>query len=350
MSYVAIGLMSGTSLDGLDIVMCNFSNDENNKWNFDWIDATTFPYDDVWKTKLSAADKLAGVELLELHNEYGRFMGKRVLAFMQHQQTRPQLICSHGHTIFHEPEKGLTFQLGNGASIAAQTGITTVSDFRTLDVALGGQGAPLVPIGDKILFDGYDYCLNLGGFANISFVDKNKRKAFDISPVNIIINHLAQQLGKPMDYYGEFAKKGIVDPNLFAKLNQLDHYAKKPPKSLGKEWLHQKVFPLLHSSRLTVPDQLRTVYEHIAFQLKLNVHERARVLVTGGGAKNTFLMDLLKQMVYADFIIPDEKLVDFKEALIFALLGILRVENRANCLSSVTGARHDNIGGIVYKI
>jgi anhydro-N-acetylmuramic acid kinase len=346
MKTLAIGTMSGTSLDGIDIALCSFS-DSDGTWSYEIVEAQTIAYPTTWIEKLRGAHHLNAQEFLLLHNEYGCYTGELISEFLRGKDI-PKLVASHGHTIFHQPEKKLTFQLGNGASIAATTGITTVSEFRNFDVALGGQGAPLVPVGDQLLFPEFDYCLNIGGFANISFELNGVRIAFDIAPANIILNDLAQQSGHPYDKNGQLGVSGTVSESLLKKLNSLDFYDQKWPKSLGREWIDQQVNPLLLASGISIEDQASTVYEHIAFQVSKALVKTGRLLATGGGSKNLYLIDKLKQKTSCQIVLPEEKLIDFKEALIFAFLGVLASNGRDNVLASVTGSAHDHVGGAIY--
>ncbi len=348
MNILAVGVMSGTSLDGIDIALCRFS-DKGKSWSYEIIEAQTFNYSMDWVEKLKNAPFLNAEHFILLHNEYGAYTGDLINRFL-HDKEQPQLIASHGHTIFHQPERKLTFQIGNGASIAAKTGITTISDFRNYDVALGGQGAPLVPIGDQLLFPEFDYCLNIGGFSNISFESNGRRIASDISPSNIVLNELAQQKGQTFDRDGQLGSAGTVDPHLLGQLNNLDFYQKKWPKSLGREWVDNQIIPLLKNSGLTIEDQAATFYEHIAFQISDTTGSTGQLLITGGGAKNLFLVEKLKQKCSCRIVLPDEKLIDFKEALIFAFLGVLSFKGQVNVLSSITGSSRDHIGGILYKV
>ncbi|MFW5773358.1 MAG: anhydro-N-acetylmuramic acid kinase, partial [Tangfeifania sp.] len=208
--YKIIGIMSGTSLDGLDIAAVEFSYNNGN-CDFQIIAAETGTYSHDWENRLRKSTELSGEKLIQLHTDYGRFLGKEIKRFIKRTGFVPELLASHGHTVFHQPEKGFTFQVGSGAHIAAETGITTIADFRTGDVALGGQGAPLVPVGDRLLFSQYESCLNLGGFANISFEKERKRMAFDICPANFILNNLARKLGKSFDESGELGRQGTID-------------------------------------------------------------------------------------------------------------------------------------------
>lgn len=348
MNLTSLGIMSGTSLDGVDLAMCRFT-EKKGQWQYEILDSKTICYPNEWEQKLRKTHKLEAVDFLLLHNEYGRYIGSLVNNFLNGKLI-PDIISSHGHTIFHQPDKEFTFQLGSGASIAATTQITTISDFRTLDVALGGQGAPLVPIGDKLLFGDYDYCLNLGGFANISFEDNNNRIAFDICPVNLVLNNLASQKNRPFDKDGDIGASGKIDQSLLDSLNSLSYYKQKWPKSLGREWVEKYINPLLADSGISIEDQTATFYEHIAYQISKVVGSKGKILCTGGGTKNIYLVSKLREKTVCQIVVPNENLIDFKEALIFAFLGVLSFMGRVNCLSSVTGAKMDNIGGIIIPI
>lgn len=357
MEYHVIGLMSGTSLDGLDIAACKFCY-ENGKWTFAIQDAETVAYTEPLQEKLRNAHTLSAYEYVLLHNELANYWGILVKQFIENQAIKVDFIASHGHTVFHQPQKGLTTQIGNGAILAAICQLPVVSDFRVLDVALGGQGAPLVPIGDKLLFGEYDFCLNLGGIANISTENNGQRIAYDICPANMILNHLALQLGYSYDENGNLARKGKFDKELFENLNQLDFYQQVAPKSLGREWFAEKFMPLINqylhnTNHETIENLLATCTHHIAYQIAQNItstkQEKPTLLVTGGGAFNSYLLELLQN--YApnlQIIVPDSRLIQFKEALIFAFLGVLRWRNEPNALKSVTGASKDSCGGSVF--
>jgi len=346
-SYTAIGVMSGTSLDGLDIVLAKFIKNDN--WSFEILDSKTYNYSEKIKSQLSLAENLSAQNFLLFHNNYGKYIGELINDFLKNKKTQADIIASHGHTIFHQPENNFTFQIGNGAIIAKETGITTVSDFRTLDVALNGQGAPLVPIGDELLFSEYDYCLNIGGFANISFQKNNERLAFDICPANIITNYLCEKINLSYDNKGELGRSGIINKDLLSELNNIKFYSKQRPKSLGKEWLVNIFIPIIEKYNISISDKLRTLYEHIAEQIAAALEDslNKKVLITGGGAYNEFLIERIMQHTQNKIILPSEEIIDFKEALIFAFLGILRTRNEINTLSSVTGALRDSSGGII---
>lgn len=347
--YAVVGMMSGTSMDGMDLVLCQFSR-ESNEWHFHVEKALTYDYSPEWITKLNQAFHLPADEFLELHNAYGRLIGDHIARFLKDNKLSADLVASHGHTIFHQPEKGFTFQLGEGASIVSRCNVTTVSDFRTMDVALGGQGAPLVPVGDELLFSRYGYCLNLGGFANVSNRPDGKRIAFDLCPVNIVLNELARRTGNEFDMDGKIGRSGIPYPQLVNDLNNLEYYRQSGPKSLGREWVEKSYLPLLDKYNLPLENIMGSVYEHIAEQIGsyLDLSGPGEVLVTGGGAFNTFLIEKIQSHTKSGLIIPDEQLVKFKEALIFAFLGLLRLRNETNCLSSVTGAVRDSSSGVIH--
>lgn len=347
-TFHVIGAMSGTSLDGLDLAYCIFEKKKKG-WRFSIPHTQCIKYNDAFRKNLAELETKSALEFVKADTEFGIFTGNKIKSFIAKHGLSVDFIASHGHTIFHQPQNGFTSQIGNGAAIAAATGITTICDFRRLDVALGGQGAPLVPIGDQLLFAEYDYCLNLGGFANISFQQNRKRIAFDICPVNIVLNNLSLELGQEFDKNGVLAKSGKLNNELLQELNALSFYAKKFPKSLGKEWVLDEIFPLLHRSKLPITDKLHTFCEHIAIQISKALKSNSgKIICTGGGTYNRFLMQRIKHHTAATVIVPERKLIEFKEALLFAFLGVLRSTGQKNCLKSVTGAISDNIGGCVY--
>ncbi len=346
-TYQVIGLMSGTSLDGLDIAYCRFSHTGGN-WQFAIETAETIAYPLPLAEKLKGATSLEEKELHHLDIELGDFFGRQVNQFISRHKFSVDFIASHGHTVFHQPEKRFNLQIGNPQVLSKITGLPVVADFRTRNIMAGGQGAPLVPIGDKLLFNEYNYCINLGGFSNISYDNKTgKRIAFDICPVNIVLNQLAKETGKDYDINGETGKQGKIHQPLLDELNAISYYSQSAPKSLGSEWLEKNFLPVLSKYNLSVTDQLRTVYEHIVFQIKkiLDPLLTGKILFTGGGAHNTFLTELLRKNLKQTVVLPDKQIIDYKEALIFAFLGVLRKENIPNCLSSYTGAPEDMVCG-----
>lgn len=341
--------MSGTSLDGLDIALCEFAG-EGLDLTYKILKAETISYSAEQKNKMRSLPYLNVENYFKLHHQFGKFIGKEVAEFLKDQKEKPAAIASHGHTVFHQPQKGFSTQIGCGATIAAHSGITTVCDFRSLDVALNGQGAPLVPIGDELLFGKHESCLNIGGIANISFKKNNSRVAFDICIANMALNHFAQLAGSDYDENGNWAKLGNFDEDLFKDLNALDFFKQKGAKSVGREWFETEFLYCIDKCKLPVNDILNTLVNHIAFQIAqvLNQNKLNDVLITGGGAHNTFLVDALKKYYKGKIAIPDAITINYKEALIFALLGHLRLTEKINTLSSVTGAKQNSIGGAVY--
>lgn len=349
-TYKIIGVMSGTSLDGLDLAYCTFTQ-KDDTWSYTIEHAETIPYDQKWLVRLTQLPTQPIFIYPKTDMFYGKYIGIQIKQFLKrHQINEVDFIASHGHTIFHQPNEGFTAQIGSGASIYAETGIPTVCDFRSLDVALGGQGAPLVPIGDELLFGDYDACLNLGGFANISYREKGKRIAFDICACNMLLNTVAQQAGKSFDENGDMAREGEVNATLLAELNDLPYFKQRGAKSLGREWVETEIWPLVAKHQILLEDVLATFVEHIAIQTAACTRSESihTILVTGGGAYNGRLMERIQ--AHTSMAIPqaDDKLIQYKEALIFAFLGVLRVENITNTLASVTGAKRESIGGCVY--
>lgn len=343
--------MSGSSLDGVDLAYCEFRR-EDEMWDSRIVHCETIPYPSWLKILLDDPASLSNNEVLELDLLLGTFYAEEIRDFHRRHNVVSNLIGSHGHTLFHEPEKGITFQAGNGAIMAERTEIIVVNDFRREDVAQGGQGAPLVPIGDKLLFGTYDACLNLGGFANISFDDpQGKRRAFDIGPANLALNRIAQMEGKDFDEDGVMAASGKVDDSLLAHLNSHEYYMREAPKSLGKEWFQEVFIPHSKSTELSIRDQMATMVEHIAIQLtaSLDLACAKEVLVSGGGAMNLTLMERFRYHSGARVHIPSLELVQFKEALIFAFLGLLKYQGEINCLASVTGGTSDLSVGTIHN-
>lgn len=359
-SYRITGLMSGTSLDGLDIANCQFKKEADGKWHYTIINATTIAYPEQWVERLKQLPHADGQSLVLADLELGEYMGRAAADFIRESNFRPQALASHGHTIFHQPDKKMTLQIGNGWRMALAAGIPVINDFRSLDVALGGQGAPLVPIGDRLLFADYDFCLNLGGIANLSTVRQNKSIAFDIAAANMALNYLAQKEGKTYDKGGELALQGCLSQKVLDQLNALPFYQQAPPKSLGYEWVKAEVFPLLNTTGLSTADLLHTYAHHLAEEIGQavlpfiqNETTPKKLLVTGGGAHNTYLIQMLKQKLSPLHItveVPEPQLVEFKEALIFAFLACLQLRGEPNSLASVTGAANDSIGGTRYEI
>ena len=348
--YYVVGVMSGTSLDGIDL--CYIKFEFQKKWKFKIIDFETITYSLDWKTKLYNAILLGKKELKTLDANYSLYLSKKISEFILKNNVKKEaIVCSHGHTVFHQPENGITLQIGNSIEIKNSLDNIIVCDFRVQDVKLGGQGAPLVPIGDKLLFYDYDFCLNLGGFANISFEEEYKRIAFDICPVNIVLNYYSEKLGFEFDEDGTISKQGTINAKLLDSLNNLKFYKKEHPKSLGLEWVKKEVLLLIDSFDLEIKNILRTFIEHIAIQINNSVKNKplGTILVTGGGVYNTFLIQRIKSLSKHKIHIPESDIVNYKEALIFGLLGVLKLRNEVNCLSSVTGVTKDHSSGKTYK-
>lgn len=350
-NYHVIGLMSGTSLDGVDLAYCKFIF-KNNSWEYQIIHAKCIQYDQLWKKKLANAENENALAISILDVELGKYFAILINNFIEENNINAvDFIASHGHTIFHQPEHNLTLQIGSGASISANTGISTVCDFRTMDVSMGGQGAPLVPIGDRDLFSNFDFCLNIGGIANVSFNLNGERLAYDICPANMMLNYYLPDKHMMFDHSGAIARSGSCNSDLLAELNMLAYYNQEPPKSLGKEWVLANIYTLVSKFKLNNQDILATLVEHIAMQIAKscrNTSKPPKVLITGGGAYHHYLIERINFHTSAQIIIPAAELIEFKEALIFAFLGVLRMRNENNCLASVTGAKKDNCGGAVY--
>ncbi|RXR17211.1 anhydro-N-acetylmuramic acid kinase [Flavobacterium amnicola] len=349
-NYNVVGVMSGTSLDGVDLAHIIFSISDG-KWKYEILESETIPYTNQWVNRLKIAVDFSEEELLQLNNDYTEVLGEIITNFIQKFNLKNlDAVCSHGHTILHQPQNGFTLQIGNLPEIAKIVNQKIICDFRVQDVQLGGQGAPLVPIGDRILFSEFDYCLNLGGFSNVSFEENGKRIAFDISPVNTVLNFYANTIGLQYDNKGTIAKSGITSEDLLAELNALDFYQKKYPKSLGFEFVKTIVLPIIEKYELSIEDKLRTFTEHIAFQIANALPlKNGKLLITGGGAYNDFLIAQMKNYLpEMQIVIPNAKTIEFKEALIFALLGVLKLRNEINVLSSVTGSKQDHCSGVLF--
>jgi anhydro-N-acetylmuramic acid kinase len=350
-NYHVIGVMSGTSLDGVDLAEINFQI-KNNKWSFTILKSETIAYTPEWVQKLKEAVNYSDSELKELNENYTDLLGKIIKSFIDKNKIIDlDAVCSHGHTILHQPQNGFTLQIGNLPKIGALVNEKVVCDFRVQDVELGGQGAPLVPIGDRILFSEFYYCLNLGGFSNVSFEENGTRYAFDISPVNTVLNFYANQLGLEYDDEGKIAQKGKLNLELLNELNALVYYSKPFPKSLGFEFVKEIVLPLIENYSIATEDKMHTFTEHIAWQTNLALAKKeGKMLITGGGAYNKFLLERMHfHLPNIEIVVPDGNTLEFKEALIFALLGVLKLRNAINVLSSVTGAKNDHSSGVIYN-
>lgn len=349
-TYYCIGVMSGTSVDGVDLAHILLKK-KDAIWSFEIFECETVPYDSVWTSKLKEAVAYSEVELRQLNTEYTQLLGTIIADFIKKYQLKNlDAICSHGHTILHQPKKGITLQIGNLKELASICRQKVICNFRIQNVQLGGQGAPLVPIGDHLLFSEYNYCLNLGGFSNISFQENNQRIAFDIAPVNTVLNFYANKLGLDYDNQGSISRSGYIDSGLLDELNQMDYYRKPYPKSLGFEFVKERVLPIMEGYAISIENKLCTFTEHIAYQIgSALTNKKGTLLLTGGGAYNQFLTERIAfHLPEIKIIIPDKKILEFKEALLFGLLGILKLRNENNVLSSVTGSKNDHCSGFIY--
>lgn len=353
MIYRVIGLMSGSSLDGLDIAFVEFAQ-QSGVWQYEVKAVDCKPFSDEWIEKLNSLTEASAFRYLSLHAEFGQYLGEKVNEFIAEKglEYQVQLIVSHGHTVFHEPGIKMTAQLGDGAAIAATTGINVVSDLRALDIAFGGQGAPIVPIGEKFLFSDYQYLLNLGGIANLTQMKNGIPFAFDVAPANRVLNLLAQQVGKKYDEGGNLASKGKLNQAVLEELNALPYYQKAAPKSLNNQFGVETVFPMLEN--LDTADALHTYVEHIVEQLANSLQTDltpGKLLVTGGGAHNDYLLEKITNKLAPlgiELVKPSNEIIDYKEAIIMAFIGVLRFRENNNVLASVTGAHRDSIGGAMW--
>ena len=354
-----IGLMSGSSLDGIDLVDVDFWHD--GKWHFEIVAKDNYDYDNDWKQRLSDAFYYDQNQLKDIDYQYGAFLGKVTKQFIDKYNLKPEFVASHGHTIFHRPKEHYTLQIGDGQALANECGVTVINDFRTEDVLKGGQGAPLVPIGDKLLFADYPICLNIGGIANVSYDVDNQRIAYDICIANQALNYLASRVktrhgtSLQYDHDGLIARSGAIDNQLLTTLNSHPFYSQKHPKSLGREFFEENIKPLLEK-RDDIADMMATFVEQIAIQISKSIDNvktchgaSLQMLITGGGAKNKFLVERIQAHTKHQVVVPADDIIDYKEALVFAFLGLLRNRNEINVLKSVTGAKSDSCSGKIYR-
>lgn len=346
--FYAIGLMSGTSLDGLDICYASFEKKSGIHWDFEILASDTYAYSQSWENRLRKAPVLGAEDLFELNADYGFYLGEKVQDFIRAYSIKNlNLIASHGHTVFHQPSRKFSVQIGDGRAIKTYVQVPVIYDFRSQDVLLGGKGAPLVPIGDRLLFSDFEACLNIGGFSNLSFEHQGKRIAFDVGPVNIVLNEIAQKFGFPYDQNGHLANSGTIDKELLKSLNNIEYYHQSPPKSLGKEWVENYIYPLLKNIESLT--SLATFTEHAATQIAetFDQYRLETILFSGGGTYNSYLLEKIKEKTDSVIIIPESNIINFKEALIFAFMGVLRLQGENNVLSSATGSAHDHSSGII---
>lgn len=356
--------MSGSSLDGLDIAFCEITVEREPEFrvlNSKILCAETLPFSEQWVARLAHLPTQSALTFAKTNAYFGHYSAELVRDFCIKNKVRPDFISSHGHTIFHNPEQRFTVQIGDGGALAAKTGYPVICDFRTQDIAVNGEGTPLAPIADKWLYPGYDFYLNIGGIANISFSQEGRFIAYDIGPANQVFNALAQLTGKEYDENGEIAASGRLNPELLKKVRESsDFFTKSYPKSLDNSWIAKNITPIYFAEEVSLADKLCTAVEHLAILTQESVleicrkekvkKEKFRMFVTGGGVFNTFLLDRMREhCTDTEIIVPDAQIVNFKEAALIALMGVLRLENQTNCLASVTGAKFDTIGGAIYQ-
>lgn len=352
--FKVLGLMSGTSLDGLDMAFCHLWK-EDARWDFEIRKAKTIAYPDWLYGFLADAVNLSSQAHDTLHEAFGTWSGEEAKQFIMEKSLEVDFIASHGHTSHHRPHLGITFQLGEGQHLANASGHKVICDFRTKDVKLGGQGAPLVPIGDELLLSEYDFCLNLGGISNMSFKKNGERKAYDIGLSNMPLNHITKKINLSYDEDGKLARSGTLDKDLLKELNSLKYYQLSYPKSTGYEWFKLEVVPLIEKCTAPTSDLLNTLIMHNCFQIKEavkkeNPTKNSKMLVTGGGALNSYFITVLKEQLegLVEVVIPPKKFIEYKEALVFSLMGTLRELNETNVLKSVTGAKKNSCSGEIF--
>lgn len=350
-SFTVLGLMSGTSLDGLDIAMCEFQN-EDEHWSFKILATECYTYDASWRSRLRQAMDLSKEELSILSRDIAKDYSYKIKEFLfQHKaESAVDLISSHGQTIHHDPTNGVTLQIGNAAIIAAETGIDTLADLRIQDVALGGQGAPIVPMGEWHLFPEFDQLINIGGISNITKMNRTQGEisAYDICPANGLLNHLVSELDLAYDKDGEKASSGSINDELLNQLNEIGYYSTESPKTLDASFALNELMPIIDKFQIPLENKLRTAVEHIAIQISNNL-EKSPVLLTGGGALNTFLVERIKLNCPTEIVLPSNEIIEYKEAIIMAFLGLLSYLNLPNIFASVTGASKDHSSGLIYR-
>ncbi len=352
MVYRVIGCMSGSSMDGLDLAYCVLSEVGGN-WSTEIEAAATVPFSEEWKRRLYKLTELSAKDLLQTHTDFGHYVGRQIKFFIEKYslEHKVHFVASHGHTVFHEPNEGMTFQIGDGASIAAELELPVISDLRNIDIAHGGQGAPIVPIAEKMLWDGYTYFLNLGGIANIALHDNGEVLAYDVCPANRVLNALIQQVDKEYDDQGALAASGSCDGILLEQLNNMPYYNLPTPKSLSNNFGLEQLLPIITASGLSIKDQLNTMVEHIAMQVGKSCTVTGNMLVSGGGVHNRYLLERIKHYTGLKKVSiekADDQTIEFKEAVSMALIGALRWREEENTLASVTGARQNSIGGALW--
>lgn len=360
-NYHVLGVMTGSSLDGVDIVYTKITASEK-KYSYEILMTDCVKMPAKWKLRISQLVLQNAVTYLKTSAFFGQFLGEILLDFITRNQIENQLdfIASHGQTIFHQPENKFSSQIGDGSVIAAITGFPVICDFRSVDVALGGQGAPVAPIANKLFYPEYSLFLNLGGIGNLAANINGKYVAFDFTAVNLILDKIAKELELEYDDEGKIAAFGNFSETLFDSLNHSIYYNKSYPKSLSGGWVSKVMLPIISRSPLSHADKLHTVVYHVAYQLKnaismieakenISFSKNDKMLATGGGVFNRFLMQIIQEKIGVSVTIPDHQIIKFNEAVLMALMGVMRVRQETNIMSSVTGATYDTIGGAIYE-
>lgn len=361
-TYKVIGLMTGSSLDGVDVAYCHLE-DNNGKWNYKIEIAECVPMPPKWKARILSLVLQNAVTYLRTDSHFGHYLGEVVAKFIEDHQLdgKVDFVASHGQTVFHQPENQMTSQIGDGGAIVSHCNLPVVCNFRTQDVAYGGQGTPIAPIADKLFFGDFRFCLNLGGIANISFkTNDDKMIGFDICGANMVLNALAAEIDLEQDTDGNIARSGNINQELLNELSSQWYFEKPFPKSIGGGWVTKIFQPVFRRHHCSVEDKMRTACEHIAIQIAKDINQiyttqgitpdpSHTMLVTGGGAFNKTLMDCISAHAPVQLVVPDATTIKFKEALIISLMGALRWSNQINVLGSVTGARQDSIGGEIHQ-
>lgn len=359
MSELYIGVMSGTSLDGIDIALC-----EINSVKCVCIHSAEFPFEPKLKEDvLRAINSPVTLSFIgELDTRLGELFAQAILSFIQDNQIDAQKIRAiglHGQTLWHQPNGDFPFsmQLGNPNVVSVQTALAVVADFRGKDIALGGQGAPFAPAFHKEIFGALGRktaVVNIGGMANITFLN-DALSGYDTGPGNVLMDYwISQTKNLPYDKEGIFAACGRVNEALLQSFLSDDYFHKIPPKSTGREyfnptWLsnHMPIFQTLQEE-----DIQRTLLELTAQTITdaLQNSSVELLIVCGGGAKNSFLMQRLHELAQIEVTTSDTYGVsgDFMEAMAFAWLAYKRIHLEKVELSSVTGAKEDAILGALY--
>lgn len=349
--------MSGSSLDGLDIGIIDIIK-KGNELSYEVIRCDTIEYSTEWKKSLTSLPNASAKELANNDMAYSRYMSELIRSFLK-EEDQIDYVSLHGHTLFHEPENGFTYQLGNGGVLSARLGLPVVCDFRSKDIGLGGKGTPLAPIVDSYFYNEYEVLINLGGICNLTFLSKKETIAWDVCPCNQLLNFLSEKMNLAYDKDGLIARNGKLNLDFLNILEKNPYYSEKYPKSLDNQYIKQNIIRELDSYTIPLEDQLHTTCIFVARQIKaaiqmavksLEVAWPEKILITGGSAHNAFLIQCIKEHCAPSVVsIPDETIINYKEIILMALCAYLRVNNQENTLSEVTGSSRNSIGGAIYE-